>query len=380
MNLFGPQHEQFRQSAREFVETHLTPHANEWEQQRELPRRVFQELGAAGMLGLSQSRADGGRGLDFAYNVVLAEELVRSRAFGLVLSVIAQAHFFTPLLATLGTEEHRRRFLMPAIRGEAIGCLAVTEPTGGSDIIHAVECTATEEGDCWVISGEKKYITNGPIADFVVLLARTKPEKSTTSLSLIVLPTTTPGFAVRETLQKLGLHTSPTGWLTFDHCRVDKNLTLGKPHLGFFYVSERLLEERLIAGVIAIAIADLVLHETVAYLQHRRVYETTLAKLQAVRHSISDMAAEVEMARRFVYSVCESYRDGKVEAKQICMAKFKVVEIAQRTIERCLQLHGGYGFLEENWITRAYRDMRVLSVGGGASELMKDLVAGYLRL
>jgi alkylation response protein AidB-like acyl-CoA dehydrogenase len=136
----------------------------------------------------------------------------------------------------------------------------------------------------------------------------------------------------------------------------------------------------LIASVIGVAIADLALHDTIEYLQQRPAYDTTLSKLQAVRHSISDMAAEVEMARRFVYSICETYRDGKVEAKQICMAKFKVIEITQRTIERCLQLHGGYGFLEENWLTRAYRDVRVLSVGGGASELMKDLVAGYLRV
>lgn len=380
MGLFGRQHEEFRRTARELVESQLTPNADEWEARRDLPREVFTRLGSAGMLGLSQPQNNGGQGLDFAYNVVLAEELVRCKAFGLVLSVVAQAHFFTPLLATLGTEEQKQRFLIPAVRGESIGCLAVTEPTGGSDIIRAVQCTATEDGDSWIIHGEKKYITNGPIADFVILLARTKPEQSTTSLSLIIVPTNTPGFTVRENLKKLGLYTSPTGWLAFDHCRVDKNLTLGKPHLGFFYASERLLEERLIASVIGIAIADLALRETMAYLQQRPAYETTLAKLQAVRHNISDMAAEVEMARRFVYSVCESYRDGKTEAKQICMAKFKVIEIAQRTVERCLQLNGGYGFLEENWITRAYRDMRVLSIGGGASELMKDLVAGYLRL
>lgn len=380
MSLFGAQHELFRQSARKFVESQLTPNTDQWESRRELPRRVFRQFGAEGMFGLTQSTETGGQGLDFAYNVVLAEELVRSKAFGLTLSLIAQSHFFTPLLASLGTKQQQEQFLIPAILGESIGCLALTEPSGGSDITHAIQCSATDDGDAWVITGEKKFITNGPIADFVVLLARTKPEQSTTSLSLIIVPATTPGFSVRETQQKLGLHTSPTGWLTFDHCRVGKNLTLGKPHLGFFYVTERLLEERLIASVTAVAIADLVLHETITYLQQRRIYDTTLAKLQAVRHNVSDMAAEVEMARRFVYSICESYRDGRVEAKQICMAKFKVVEIAQRVIERCLQLHGGYGFLEENWITRAYRDMPLLSIGGGASALMKDLVAGYLRL
>lgn len=246
--------------------------------------------------------------------------------------------------------------------------------------MHAVQCEAIDDGDSWVLTGEKKFITNGPIADYVVVLARTKAEQSNTSLTLLIVPTSTPGFSVRERIRTLGLHTSPTGWLVFDRCRIDKGLTLGKPHLGFFYLTEALLRDRLVGAAVAATGAKLVLTQTIQYLQQRRAYDSTLSKLQAVRHKISEMAAEVEMARRFVYSLCESYRDGKVEAKEICMAKFQVIDIAQRVIERCLQLHGGYGFTEENWISRAYRDMRVLSVGGGASELMKDLVAGYLRL
>lgn len=380
MGLFRREHDEFRREVNRFVATRLVPRANDWEERRELPRGVFKELGDLGLLGLTKPLEYGGRGLDFAHNVVLIEELVGSKMFGLVLSVVAQTTFFSPLLDDLGTSEQQSRFLAPAIRGDMVGALAITESGGGSDIVGAIQCEAVDDGDAWIITGEKKYITNGPIADFVVLLARSKREQSTTSLSLIIVPSDTPGFAVRETLQKLGLHTSPTGWLTFDHCRVPKTLTLGKPHLGFFYLSETLLQDRLIASVTAVAIANLVLTETIHYLQQRRAYDTTLSKLQAVRHKVAEMAAEVEMARRFVYSICESYRDGKVEAKQICMAKFQVVDIAQRVVERCLQLHGGYGFLEENWISRAYRDVRVLSVGGGASELMKDLVAGYLRL
>jgi alkylation response protein AidB-like acyl-CoA dehydrogenase len=214
----------------------------------------------------------------------------------------------------------------------------------------------------------------------LIVLVRTRAEPSINSLSLVIVPTDTPGFRVKETLRKLGMHTSPTGWLQFDHCRVPKRLTLGKVNLGYHYVARNILEERLVGGAAAVATADLVLHSTIDYLKQRRAFDQPLSHLQAVRHRIAELAAEVEAGRRFVHSVAESYRDGHVEAKEICMIKFQVFESVQRIVERCLQLHGGYGFLEENWIARVYRDVRVLSVGGGASELMKDLVASYLRL
>jgi len=380
MSLFSPAHETFRLRVRQFVEDRLTPHADEWERQGGFPLSVFRELGEAGFLGITHAVKYGGQGLDFGYNVVLAEELPRSKMMGLTLSIVAQTNIFPPLLATLGTEEQKQEFLVPAIRGEKIGGVASTEPSGGSDVVRALQCTAVDDGDFWVITGEKKYITNGPIADFLIVLVRTRPEYATNSLSLVIVPTDTPGFRVKETLRKLGMHTSPTGWLAFDHCRVPKRLTLGKPNLGYFYVARNILEERLIGGSSAIALAHHVLHDTIGYLQERIAFGRPLSDLQVIRHRIADMAAEVEMCKRFVHSVCESYRDGKVEAKEICMIKFRVFEAVQRVVEQCLQLHGGYGFLEENWITRVFRDARVLSVGGGASELMKDLVATYLRL
>jgi alkylation response protein AidB-like acyl-CoA dehydrogenase len=380
MSLFSPAHETFRRRVRRFVEDRLTPHADEWERQGGFPLSVFQELGHEGLLGITHARQYGGQELDFGYNVVLAEELPRSKMMGLSLSIVAQTNIFPPLLAALGTEEQKQEFLAPAIRGEKIGGVASTEPSGGSDVVRAIQCTAVDDGDFWVITGEKKFITNGPIADFLIVLVRTRPENATNSLTLVIVPTDTPGFRVKETLRKLGMHTSPTGWLSFDHCRVPKRLTLGKPNLGYFYVARNILEERLIGGASAIAVAGYVLQDTIAYLQQRIAFGRPLSDLQTIRHRIAEMAAEIEIAKRFVHSVCETYRDGKVEAKEICMIKFRVFEMVQRVVEQCLQLHGGYGFLEENWITRVFRDARVLSVGGGASELMKDLVATYLRL
>lgn len=380
MTLFTQRHDTFRKEVRAFIETRLTPHADEWEIEGSLPRSLFVELGNQRLLGLTHDPKYGGAGLDFGYNVVLAEELPRSKMMGLTLSVIAQTNIFPPLLSTLGTEEQKEAFLAPAIRGEKIGCVASTEPTGGSDIVRSVQCTAEDDGDFWVISGEKKYITNAPISDFLIVLVRTRPERTIHSLSLVIVPSDTPGFRVKETLRKLGMRTSPTGWVEFDRCRVPKTLTIGRPHLGYHYVARNILEERLIGGASAVSLAQIILSETIRYLQGRTAFERRLADLQAIRHRVAEMAAEIEVSKRFVHSVAESYRDGKVEAKEICMIKFQIFEIVQRVIERCLQLQGGYGFLEENWMTRAYRDARVLSVGGGASELMKDLVAGYLRL
>jgi alkylation response protein AidB-like acyl-CoA dehydrogenase len=243
-----------------------------------------------------------------------------------------------------------------------------------------VHCTAVDDGDFWVITGEKKWITNGPIADFIITLVRTRPEPKTNSLSLVIVPTDTPGFRVKENIRKLGMRTSPTGWLEFDGCRVSKRLTLGKPNLGYHYVARNILEERLVGGASAVSLAGIALAETIDYLRKRIAFDRPLSQLQALRHYIADLAADIELSKRFVHSVCETYRDGRVEAKEICMIKFRVFETVQRVLEKCLQYQGGQGFLEDNWMTRAFRDARVLSVGGGPSELMKDLVAGYLRL
>jgi len=380
MILFGPEHTEFRRRVRELVETPLRPNADAWERAGGFPRSVFRELGEAGLLGLVHERRWGGQERDFGYAVVLAEELPRSRMMGLTLSVIAQTNIFPPLLATLGTDDQRRDFLAPAIRGEKVGAVASSEPGGGSDVVRAIQTTAVDAGDHWVVTGEKKFITNSPIADFVITLVRTRSEPSTQSLTLLIVPTDTPGFRVKETLRKLGMHTSPTGWLEYDHCHVPKTLTLGRPNLGYHYVARNILEERLIGGAAGVAVAALVLEETMAHLRARRAFDRRLADLQAVRHRIAELAAEVEMGKRFVHSVAERYRDGHVEAKEICMIKFHVFEMVQRVVERCLQLQGGWGFLEDNWMTRVFRDARVLSVGGGPSELMKDLVAAYLRL
>jgi citronellyl-CoA dehydrogenase len=380
MALFGPDHDEFRARLRAYVESEITPHADEWEEHAYFPRQLFQEFGSKGFFGLNRDPAFGGQGLDFGFNVVLAEELPRSKMMGLTLSLLGQTNIYTPLLEHLGTPEQKTQFLEPTIRGQMIGALGVTEPSGGSDIIGMVNTRARDQGDFWVVSGEKKFITNGPVADYVITLVRTRPEGGPYSLSLVVIPTALPGFRVKAELKKLGLRTSPTGWLEFEECQVPKRMTLGKPHLGHFYLMQNILEERLVGALAALSSAKLVFDDTVKHLQTRHAFRQPLSKLQAVRHRMSELAAWHESCRRFTYSVCESFRDGKVEAKEICMIKFLVYETVQKIVEQCLQFQGGHGFLEENWITRVYRDARALTIGGGNSELMKDLVATYIRL
>lgn len=380
MSLFADEHDRFRTEVRAHITNELTPYADEWENAGTFPRSVFRQLGARGYLGLTIDPRHGGRGLDFGYNVVLAEELPRSGMMGVTLSVLTQTNICIPLLSMVGSEEQKETFLAPAVRGEMIGAFALTEPHGGSDLVRMVECTALDLGDSWEITGEKKFITNGPIADFAIVLARTKNERTVTSLSLIIVPTGTPGFRVKAVLKKLGIRSSPTGWLVFDRCRVPKRYTIGKPHLGFFYADRNLMIERLTGGVAAVAAAQLAIDDTIQGLRDRSAFGQPLIRLQAVRHRLSELSAQLEACRSLVYAVAERFRDGHLDAKRICMIKLHVYETVQHLVEQCIQYHGGHGFLDESSIARLYRDVRVLTIGAGSSELMKDLIASYLRM
>ncbi len=378
MALFNQEHEKFRREVRSIIEAELAPRAAEFEDPQ-VVRTWFRRLGSWGWLGLSVPTEYGGRGGDFAYDIVLAEEMPRARAMGLALSLGVHSQFVVPHLLSHGTETQRRQIVPVLVRGEKVAGIAATEPTGGTDLVRSVQCSAMDDGDFWVISGEKKFITNGPIADYVLALVRTSPNGGSTSFALVLVPTDIPGFEV-STLRTMGIKASPTGWLKFRECRVPKSMTVGKPNLGFLYLMNGLQRERLVLAVSAVALAALVLQETIARVRSRMIFGHPLGELQAVRHRIAEMAAEIEANRRFVRSVAESYRDGRVEGKEICMIKFHVMESVQRVIAQCLQLHGAEGFLEDHWVSRVFRDTRVFTIGGGVSEAMKDLVAGYLRL
>lgn len=380
MSLYTAAHEEFRRQVRTQIEEQFAPRALSLEQGGALSKEEFRLFGSFGWFGLSVPRELGGSGLDFGYDMVLLEELPRSRMMGLPLSLAAQAHFVIPYLVRHGSLEQQREVLPLLLRGEAIGALAATEPTGGTDLTRSVRCTAHDDGDFWVISGEKKFITNGPIADYVLTLVRTSRGKGTASFALVLVPTATPGFEVVAPLRMTGMKSSSTGWLRFQECRVPKSFTVGKPHLGLFYLMDGLHRERLAGGACAISMAALAVEETIERVRSRQIFDRALGELQAVRHRIAEVASQVECCQRFVRSVAESFRDGRIEGKQICMIKFLVMETVQRVIDQCAQLHGAEGYLEDHWIARLYRDVRMFTIGGGVSELMKDLIAEYLRI
>ncbi|MFN8643857.1 MAG: acyl-CoA dehydrogenase family protein [Candidatus Binatia bacterium] len=346
-----------------FVEQRLLPHAEGWELGRD-----------PAALGLHRARRGGGfldassaRGRDFGHCVVLAEELPRSRMMGLSLSVLAQATFFTPLLERLGTPEQQAQYLETSRRGERVGALAVTEPAGGSDIVRAVRCTAEAVGDRLRRSRARRSTSPTGRSPTSWWCWRAPFEPSAHGLSLFLVPTDTPGFRVKESLRKLGMHTSPTGWLELDRCTLPKAALLGKRHVGYFYVAQTLMQERLLAAVSAVSAAERVLESTIDHLRGREAYGTRLSKLQAIRHRVVDVAADLEMARRFVHAVSLDFRDGRHVDREICMIKFKVIELVQRAVERCLQLHGGEGFLEDSWVGRASTATCACSASGAAS-------------
>ncbi|MEK6607828.1 MAG: acyl-CoA dehydrogenase family protein [Myxococcota bacterium] len=370
---FREEHDLFRKSFREFVERELAPHADEWEKAEEFPREVFSRMGKLGYLGLRFPEDVGGAGGDYWYTVAYAEEFPRSRSAGLNMSIMVQTDMATPIIGELGTREQKEEFLVPAIQGEKIAALGVTEPGAGSDVA-GIRTTARRVGGDFVINGAKTFITNGTRADFITLAVRTGPE-GYGGLSLVLFPTDTKGFRVARKLKKIGNHASDTAELAFDDCRIPVRYLLGEENQGFFYIMMNFQGERLIAAMASRAGAELCLHDAIRYGQERTAFGRPIGKFQVWRHQFVDLATELEAGKWLCYRAADLY-DRKQEAtREISMAKLYCGELAVRAIDRCLQFYGGYGYVEEFPIARAWRDVRLITIGGGTSEIMKEIIA-----
>jgi alkylation response protein AidB-like acyl-CoA dehydrogenase len=368
-----------RARVRAFVAARITPQVDAWEAARGMPRATFRALGAEGLLGLAVPARHGGRGAGFWHAVALVEELALSRAPGVAASVLSHAMVCAPLLAAHGGEPQKAELLPRLAAGELVAGIAATEPVAGSDLA-GIACQARDAGDAWELSGEKKFITNAPIADLLLVLARRDGATGLRGFVLLLVPTATPGCVVHAPLRTFGLRSSPLGWVRFERCRVAKPLTLGDPHGGFLYAARQLMVERLLASAGALVLARVALEETVAHVRARRAYGRTLAALQVVRHTLVDLAADVAVLGRFGHALCASAAAGRLEEAEICMLKIRAAELLQRVAGVCLQLHGASGFLDDHWLTRIYRDARALGLAGGSNGMLKDLIAGYLRL
>jgi citronellyl-CoA dehydrogenase len=375
---FTPEHELFRKTVRDFAEKELLPHKEEWENARGFPRQVFKRAGELGLLGVCFPEEYGGSAGDYWFKVVFCEEIIRCKMAGLSMDMMVQADIATPILAILGTEEQKKEFLIPAIQGEKIAALGITEPGCGSDVAN-LTTRAETQGDDYVISGAKTYITNGGRADFITLAVRTGGP-GFKGISLVSFPTDTKGFEVGKKLEKMGNHSSDTALLFFENCRIPRRYIIGEENQGFVYIMKNFQGERLVAAITCVAGSELTLAETIRYCQERQVFGKRVIDFQVWQHKFAELATQIEAAKRLTYHAVTLFQAGVECSKEVSMAKLFAGDLAQRVAYDCLQAHGGAGYMEEYDLSRFTRDIRLMTIGGGSSEIMKEIIAKKMKL
>lgn len=380
-SIFSEEHEIFRRQVANFVDREVRPHVEAWEEEGRIPRELWYRMGELGFLGFCYDPQYGGSGADHLFSVVLAQELTRSRSSGLSAAVTVHNDMSTTYIDLLGTHEQKKRFLTPCTTGEAICCIAITEPGAGSDVA-GIRTTARRDGDAYIINGQKTFITNGYYADILVVAVKTDPEAHPpySGISLLVVEKDAPGFSRGRKLLKMGTHASDTGELFFEDCRVPAENLLGKEGDGFKAIMMNFQKERLIAAVSAITSCEMMLEDTIRYCRERKAFGRSISSFQVNAHKLVDMATRIEMAKLFVLHCCEAFNEGREIVKEISMAKYYTAELANRVAYHCVQLHGGYGYMQEYPICRAYTDVRMLSIAGGTTEIMKEIVARFMGL
>ncbi len=372
---FTDDHTAFRSSVRAFVETEINPHADEWEATGMFPaHELFPKAGALGLLGLEYDPEVGGEGAEHGFQMIAAEELGRSDSAGVGMALGVQSMMATPSLARFGTEELKRTYLTPAIAGTAVTSIAVTEPDTGSDVSR-LRTRATRDGDDWVITGRKTYITNGAQADWICLLARTSDEGGHRGMSQIVVPTDTPGFSVAKRLDKLGNRSSDTAELTLDEVRVPVRNTIGEVGRGFQQQMAQFVVERMFAAYSAVGSCDRALERTRAYVAEREVFGQPLATKQHVAFRLAELQAKVDLLRSHNQAVCEAVEAGEDITRGASIAKLTSGRLVREVADTCIQFYGGMGYMEETWTSRFFRDSRLGSIGGGADEVMLQVLA-----
>lgn len=377
MNPFTEEHEMFRKTLRNFIEREINPHVEAWEAEGIYPaHEILKKLGDMGVLGLTYEEAYGGMNADYWYTVVLGEELGRIDCGGVPMSIAVHTDMATPALAQWGSPELKAKFLAPAIRGEMLAAIAVTEPDAGSDVA-SIRTRAVREGDDYVINGSKLYITNGVQADWVCLLARTSDEGGFKGMSLIIVPTDTPGFRVSRKLNKLGNHSSDTAELSFENVRVPISNRIGEEGMGFILQMQQFQKERLIAVFMGVSSMERAIQRTIEYLRIRKTFGQPILDNQFVYFKMAELITEVEMLKQFGYHCADMLIRGCDVTREASMAKYKLGKLVREVADWCLQFHGGIGYMEETWVSRFFRDSRLTGIGGGADEIMLGIIAKY---
>jgi alkylation response protein AidB-like acyl-CoA dehydrogenase len=370
---FTEEHEMIRQTVKRFCQEEIAPHAEKWDEAGEFPRELFRKAGELGLFGIRIDPKWGGSGLDWWATAAYLEAMRHSESGSVSMAFMVQSEITIPVIEELGTEEQKQEFLPPAVRGDWIGALGISEPGGGSDVA-AMQTRARMDGDDLVISGQKLWITNGCRADFNVLAVRTGAEGHK-GISLVLFPTTTRGFSVGKKLHKIGNLASDTAELFFDECRIPRRYVLGEMNQGFYYIMRNFQGERLAAAIGALASMDYAVRKALDYGGEREAFGTPIRKYQVWRHRFAEHLTNIEAGRWLVYRALDLINRGQRAVKEITMAKLYTSELSQKVIYDCMQLFGGFGYTTEYPIGRMWRDIRLNTIGAGTSEIMKEIIA-----
>ena len=372
---FTKDHEMVRRAVRDFVNKEINPHVDEWEEAGIAPlKKIFKKMGKLGFLGIRYDPKYGGQGLDYWYETVFLEELGHIKALGLAVAITVQTNMATPAIDEFGSEFLKQTYLKAAIEGKKVGAIAVTEPGAGSDVA-ALATTAERRGDHYVIDGSKMYITNGTQADFYTLLARTSEDPGYHSFSLFVVPADLPGVEVSRKLEKLGVWISDTAELYFDQVKIPVDHLIGREGEGFIYQMQQFQHERFSLLPFACTAARDIIDLTVAYIRDRIVFGKPLIRKQVLQHHLADWVTEIESLKQFIYHMVRMKQAGLDATREISMGKLIAGRLLNKVADGCLQMHGGMGYMKESLISRYYRDARGLSIGGGADEVLRSVIA-----
>ena len=369
-----PEHDQLRATCRRLVDQEINPHVDAWEEAETFPaHELFPKLGAAGLLGITKDPAHGGLGLDWSYAMVLAEELGRVSCAGVPMAIGVQTDMCTPALDRFGSAELKAEFLAPSIRGELVGAIGVSEPEAGSDVA-GIKTRARRDGDDYLISGTKMWITNGMQADWMCCLLNTGEGPPHANKSLVVVPLDAPGVQRARKLKKIGMWSSDTAQIFFDEVRVPQRYRIGDEGAGFTYQMLQFQEERLWAAANTAVVLDRAIADTIAYTRERRIFGGSVLDQQVVHYRLAELSTEVEALRALTHQAVERHVGGENVTRLAAMAKLKAGRLAREVADSCLQFWGGMGFSWESSISRLFRDLRLVSIGGGADEVMLGII------
>jgi acyl-CoA dehydrogenase len=371
---FTEEHEIFREQVRNFVNKEVLPHIDQREEEALFPKSLYRRMGELGFLGIRYPEKYGGSNGDVWMTLAFCEELCRCHAFGLPMSVLVHTDMSSTHIARYGAEEQRQQYLVPMIAGEKVCAIAVSEPAAGSDVA-GIQTTAVRDGDSYVINGSKIFITNSVHADVFCVAAKTKKDQGHKGISMFIVERDTPGFRLAKKLKKLGNNTSDTGELVFEDVRIPRKNLIGEEGKGFYYIMGNFQDERLIAASMAVSAAQQAFDDTIRYTRERKTFGKRVFDHQAVAHRLADLATELEAARQLTYYAADVLQRGGDCSTEVSMAKLFASEVANRIAYDCLQFHGGYGYIQEFPIERFFRDIRLSPIGGGTSEIMRDIIA-----